>query len=51
MCSAVAMCMSRDDVDDESRGVNRNFEQREASGSMMLSEVLSGTLGRRAEGH
>lgn len=38
--SAVAMCMSRDDVDDESRGVNRNFEQREASGSMMLNDTV-----------
>lgn len=50
-CSAVAMCMSRDDVDDESRGVNRNFEQREASGSMMLNDAVSEVLGRRIEVH
>lgn len=50
-CSAEAMCMSRDDVDVESRGVNRNFEQREASGSIMLNDVVSGMPGRRIEVH
>lgn len=45
-CSSVATCMSRDDVDDESRGVNRNFEQREASGSMMLNDAISDAPGR-----
>ena len=50
-CSAVAMCMSRDDVDDESSGVNRNFEQREARGSIMLNDVISEMPGRRIDVH
>lgn len=50
-CSAVAICKSRDDVDDESRGVNLNFEQREASGSMMLNDAVSEVAEERIEVH
>lgn len=36
MCSAVAIWERRLEVEVESSGVNRNFEQREANGSMIL---------------
>lgn len=50
-CSAAAICRSRDDVDDESRGVNLNFEQREASGSMMLDDAVSEMPEKHTEMH
>lgn len=35
-CSTVAMCSRRSLADEESRGLKRNFEHRDARGSMIL---------------
>jgi hypothetical protein len=37
-CSVAAMYESREDVEEASRGVNRNLEQRDARGSMILRD-------------
>jgi hypothetical protein len=42
-CSTVAMCSRRSLADELSRGLKRNFEHRDASGSM----ILDANVGRK----
>lgn len=37
--SVLAMCCRRNDVEEVSRGLKRNLEQREASGSIILKKI------------
>ena len=41
MCSLLAICWRRADEDVMSRGLKRNLEQRDASGSMILSNMMT----------